>query len=222
MLNGNILEIFGKVTWEYKIDGLIDKLFNLLNGFINGNYLKPARTNNLSNELLETLKILENCTIGKDNIKKINLDALYGTINEIENLILVESGKGGITNRLNDELFDINVELIGKLCKDCDGKKSKSLTDKCGNEEMSKLLYNSYSLEWIPFDEFGNVEYLAKGGFGEVHKATWINSYEHTDGMYKGEEVVLKRIFNSNNIIIDILKEVKKKFNVDINVNLLP
>ena len=40
---------------------------------------------------------------------------------------------------------------------------------------------------WIPFDKFKNIEHLTKGGFGEVHKATWI------DG---DREVVLERIHN--------------------------
>src|SRR5205809_148089 len=70
-----------------------------------------------------------------------------------------------------------------------------------------------YYIEWIPFNEFRNVRYLAKGDFGEVHKATWIN-YD-----YDGEEreVVLKRIYNSSDKISDILKEVKK-FNFNTNL----
>ena len=50
----------------------------------------------------------------------------------------------------------------------------------------------------IIFDEFKNIEYLAKGDFGEVHKATWI------DG---DREVVLERIHNSNDKIIGYLKK---------------
>ena len=68
-------------------------------------------------------------------------------------------------------------------------------------------------VKWIPFNEFKNIEYLAKGGFGEVHKATWINhGYYNTNEMkYKDIEVVLKRIYNnsSDDKIVDILKEVK-------------
>ena len=44
-----------------------------------------------------------------------------------------------------------------------------------------------------------NIEYLAKGGFGEVHKAKWA---------YYGWDVVLKRLYSSSNNILDILKEV--------------
>ena len=62
------------------------------------------------------------------------------------------------------------------------------------------------------FDEFKNIEYLAKGGFGEVHKTTWINGYYDKNKMkYEERKVVLKRIYNNSNDdkIVDILKEVK-------------
>ena len=87
---------------------------------------------------------------------------------------------------------------------------------------MARLLYqcklnstNEYYIQWIPFNEFGNIKYLAKGGFGEVSKAKWIGRYDKYDE-YKEREVVLKRIYNSSNNILDILKEVNKKFNVDL------
>src|SRR3954467_11285883 len=97
----------------------------------------------------------------------------------------------------------------------------EKLTDKCGNEEIARLLYyqcklntmyyrhNSNYIRWIPFDEFKNIEYLAKGDFGEVYKATCI------DG---DQEVVLGRIHNSNDNIVDILKEVKQEFIVIITI----
>ena len=104
----------------------------------------------------------------------------------------------------------------------CKENKIEKLITKCGNEEMAKLLYesklnsnyiqwrplnNHNYIQWIPFNEFQNIKYLAKGGFGEVHKAEWI-------GHYKEKEVVLKRLYNSR----DILKEVnKKKFNINVD-----
>ena len=75
---------------------------------------------------------------------------------------------------------------------------------------MNANYHNNY-IRWIPFNEFKNIEYLAKGGFGEVHKATWI------DG---DREVVLERIHNSNDKIVDILKEVKQEFIVIITIAL--
>src|SRR5207248_10853779 len=104
------------------------------------------------------------------------------------------------------------------LCEGCKEKKLKKLTDKCGNEEIARFLYqcklnawcyNNCYIRWIPFDKFRNVEYLAKGGFGEVHKATWINYYDSYDEEHKDRDVVLKRIHNSNDKMVDVLNEVK-------------
>ena len=111
----------------------------------------------------------------------------------------------------------LNKEI---LCEGCKEKEIRKLTDKCGNEEIAKILYecrlnreqyHDDYIRWVPFDEFKNIEYLAKSGFGEVHKATWING---------DQEVVLERIHNSNDKIIDILKEVKQEFIVIITITL--
>src|SRR5947208_2909163 len=82
----------------------------------------------------------------------------------------------------------------------------EKLTDKCGNEEIARLLYyqcklntmyyrhNSNYIRWISFDEFKNIEYLARGDFGEVYKATWINGYYNfSRKKYEDRDVVLKR-----------------------------
>src|SRR5436190_14457053 len=106
----------------------------------------------------------------------------------------------------------MNSRLNKVLCKGCKGKEIRKLADKCGNEEIAKFLYecrlnakhhNNY-IQWIPFDEFKNIEYLTKSGFGEVHEATWINGYYG----YQDQEIVLERIHNSNDKTVDILKEV--------------
>ena len=115
-------------------------------------------------------------------------------------------------------MFKINIKLNKEiLCEGCKEKEIKKLTDKCGNEEIARFLYYRCKLNakyydsyiwWIPFDGFKNIEYLAKGGFGEVHKATWINGSRFNHD----EDVVLKRIYNnssSDDKIVDILKEVK-------------
>ena len=52
-----------------------------------------------------------------------------------------------------------------------------------GNVDMDKFIQNTQLsaedyykvLEWIPYDRFRNIEYIAKGGFGKVYKANWID-----------------------------------------------
>ena len=217
MLNYGLSETFGEITWKYKIDELINKLCNTLNELINESDLSIKITE-LSNKLLETLKIIENCINCKDNTRKCNLDGIHESINKIENCIAELKKEQGeekeyTIDRLSEELFGINIRLNKDiLCEGCKEKEIEKLTDKYGNEEISRFLYK-YKLNakyygkyirWIPFDEFKNIEYLAKGGFGEVHKATWIYSYYE-------QEVVLKRIYNNliDDKIVDILKEVK-------------
>ncbi|GES90733.1 kinase-like domain-containing protein [Rhizophagus clarus] len=56
-----------------------------------------------------------------------------------------------------------------------------------GNKDIDKLIqddqlsFNSYSelLEWIPYNKFEKIKYIAKGGFSGVYSATW------TDGQIK-------------------------------------
>ncbi|GBB86039.1 hypothetical protein RclHR1_01250002 [Rhizophagus clarus] len=52
-------------------------------------------------------------------------------------------------------------------------------------------------LKWIPYNQFSEITYIAKGGFGEIYKAKW-------NGIY---DVALKKLYNSNNITKDFLNE---------------
>ena len=152
---------------------VINNFFNVLNEMINKKKFSMIENAELSNELLETLKLIENCIGCKDNIEKY-FDRFRKSTNEIE----------------------------------------------CWSEKEIDEQKNKY-IRWIPFDKFRNVEYLAKGWFGEVHKATWINGYyDHYNKKYEDRKVVLKRIYNSNDDkIVDILNEVKWKFIIDIYIN---
>ena len=70
-------------------------------------------------------------------------------------------------------------------------------------------------LEWMPYEKFENIEYLAKGGFGTVHKAKWIDGVieywdisQNTWNRSIYYDVVLKSLNNSQNITMDFLQEV--------------
>ena len=192
---------------------LLNELQNTLNELINRNDLS-VKTTELSNELLETTKIIENCTSCKD--KKIDgnyIDKIENCLAELEQ----EKKKEDIIKKLNDELNKIDFELNKEiLCQGCERKKIGKLTDKCGNEEIARFLYYDCKLNaeyyddkyirWIPFDEIENIKYLDNG---EVHMATLSDYYD--DCVEKLDDVELKRM-DSNDKIVDILKEVKQKF----------
>src|SRR5438105_8411811 len=112
---------------------MINKLQNTLNNkLINENDLS-VKTIELSNELLETLKIIENCTSCKDEKMDGNeLDKCLAKLEKEEQ----EEEKEDIIGRLFNELKKIDFGLNKKvlLCESCKGKKIDKLTDKYGNE----------------------------------------------------------------------------------------
>ncbi|GBC31941.2 kinase-like domain-containing protein [Rhizophagus irregularis DAOM 181602=DAOM 197198] len=70
------------------------------------------------------------------------------------------------------------------------------------------------AIEWIEYDKFENVEYLAKGGFGTTFKAVWkdgpIWKYDHNQWRREGKtKVALKCLHNSQDITAEFLKEVE-------------
>src|SRR5689334_11778088 len=114
----------------------VDKLINKLNKLINENDLR-INTKKLSNELFETLKIIENCTSCKKD-EKTNTYAYYldKYLAELEK----EEPRWEI-GELNNKLNCIDSELNKKvLCEGCKEKKIGKLTDKCGNEEIARFL----------------------------------------------------------------------------------
>ena len=110
-------------------------------------------------------------------------------------------------------------------CQPCNSKHFQQDFNKwtSGNKEIDEFIQNfqlnatcyEAVLEWIPYEKFENIEYLAKGGFGTVHKAKWIdgcikywsiskNNWKRSSLRY----VVLKSLNNSQNITTDFLQEV--------------
>src|SRR5215216_45080 len=72
-------------------------------------------------------------------------------------------------------------------CQSCNSKHFQQDFDKwtSGNKEIDEFIQKfqlnatryEEVLEWIPYEKFKDIEYLAKGGFGTVHKAKWIDGY---------------------------------------------
>ena len=122
---------------------------------------------------------------------------------------------------------ECNQPNTGSLwCQSCNSKHFQRDFNKwaSGNKEIDEFIQNFQSnatryeevLEWIPYEKFRDIEYLAKGGFGTVHKAKWIDGYicywntsQNTwirDSYNRN--IVLKSLNNSQNITMDFLQEV--------------
>ena len=74
-------------------------------------------------------------------------------------------------------------------------------------------------IEWVEYDRFENVEYLAKGGFGITYKAIWKDGFilnwdsENNQWNRPGEHsVALKYLHNSQDITAEFLREVRSFF----------
>ena len=110
-------------------------------------------------------------------------------------------------------------------CQSCNSKRFQNDFNKwtSGNKEIDEFIQNFQSnatrrqevLEWIPYEKFSDIEYLAKGGFGTVHKAEWIDGYilywntnVNKWNRIPNQNIVLKSLNNSQNITTDFLQEV--------------
>ena len=70
-------------------------------------------------------------------------------------------------------------------------------------------------IEWVEYNRFENVEYLAKGGFGTTYKAIWKDGYleyNYKNNQFirseKGHPVALKCLHNLQDITVEFSREV--------------
>jgi hypothetical protein len=94
-----------------------------------------------------------------------------------------------------------------------------------GNNDIDKFIQDSQlsahddvkkALEWIPYDRFQNINYIAKGGFGKVYRAKWIDGYidkwdEYNKNWSRIDQdkiVALKSLNNSENVTFEFINEV--------------
>src|SRR5207248_242981 len=104
-------------------------------------------------------------------------------------------------------------------CQSCNAKRFQQNFQNwtSGNHDIDEFIQKTQLkarncrevIEWVEYDRFENVEYLAKGGFGTTYKAIWKD---------KGYPVALKCLHNSQNITAEFLREVRSfPFKVELN-----
>ena len=114
-----------------------------------------------------------------------------------------------------------------KWCNSCNAKRFQQNFENwtSGNDNIDKFIqqtqlsaawYNKV-IEWIPYDRFCNIEYIAKGGFGKVYKANWVdgqiekwdNKIQNWKRLEPNKLVALKSLNNSQNVTSEFINEVK-------------
>jgi hypothetical protein len=112
-------------------------------------------------------------------------------------------------------------------CQPCNAKRFKdNFTNWTnGNKDIDEFIqqsqlnavYFSKYIEWIPFENFKNITYITKGGFGKIYSAEWpegcIRCWDIENQKWEriGEiKVALKSLDNSSCISTEFLNEVIK------------
>ncbi|RHZ73656.1 hypothetical protein Glove_230g124 [Diversispora epigaea] len=122
--------------------------------------------------------------------------------------------------------FKCHQDNTGKnWCHPCNAKQFQNEFDKwtSGDREIDKFIQqiqlnaNNFQeiIEWIPFNRLKNETYLAKGGFGTVYKAIWLDGFIQLSFKFgwcrNGKQsVCLKSLDNLTNKN-DFLQEIKNQ-----------
>jgi hypothetical protein len=105
-----------------------------------------------------------------------------------------------------------------QICRIC--YKMKTVFKPSGNNIIDdfirrtqiNLVTDKGRMEFVPFDQFINIEFIAEGGFSKIYKATWIDGPIYWGSINNSRSpnrtVVLKRLNNSKNITSKELNEV--------------
>ncbi|GBB98720.1 hypothetical protein RclHR1_00330047 [Rhizophagus clarus] len=91
----------------------------------------------------------------------------------------------------NNDTYFLPSEINSTIQSICQNYK-----DTQSKDQSEKLM------EWIPYSQFTNVEEIAKGGFGIIYRATWVQ-----------ENVILKKFKNSQDTSKYFLNELKSNQN---------
>jgi serine/threonine protein kinase len=118
-----------------------------------------------------------------------------------------------------------------KWCQSCNAKRFeenfKNWTS--GNKNIDEFIQHSQlnavhfskCLEWIPFENFQNVTYITRGGFGKIYSADWPEGFidfwdiKNQKWIRKSDQkVALKSLVNSSNISVNFLDEIKSHLQI--------
>ena len=119
--------------------------------------------------------------------------------------------------------FDEYTDNYYKWCKSCQINvlKANFTYLSSENEKIDRFIqkmqlkikyYSDIVFEWIPYNQFNNIEEMAKNEIAIIYSATWIDGplYHNKEEWKRNsdQKVALKCLYNSKNMISEILSEV--------------
>ncbi|RGB31539.1 kinase-like domain-containing protein [Rhizophagus diaphanus] len=119
-----------------------------------------------------------------------------------------------------------------KWCQPCNAKRFKDNfknwtsgdndIDEFIQQSQLNAVYYKKCLEWIPFEKFQDITYIAEGGFGKIYSAEWPEGHIRywdieNQEWYRFKEFdkyALKNLNNSSDICSDFLNEIKSHLQI--------
>ena len=114
-----------------------------------------------------------------------------------------------------------------QICRVCHNIKTILKPKPSGNKVIDDFIRHtqinyvdkSGKMEFVPYDKFKNIEFIAEGGFSKIYKATWvngpinnwnnINNNAYSISRKNNYTVVLKKLNNTKSISSKELNEVQ-------------
>jgi hypothetical protein len=127
--------------------------------------------------------------------------------------------KPKIKKKIFEKCIECNKRLryLDGFCRNC--YKMKTIFKPSGNKIIDDFIRHTQinfikvegKMEFVPYNQFKNIEFIAEGGFSKIYKATWIdgpiNWYDDITRS-PNRTVVLKKLNNSKNVTSKELNEV--------------
>ncbi|EXX56169.1 hypothetical protein RirG_123530 [Rhizophagus irregularis DAOM 197198w] len=142
---------------------------------------------------------------------------------EFINKIVIPHGVYGITQDPEIKNYmGIFNDMYGKYVHNTMRFKQNFKNWTSGNDDIDKFIqdaqksYTNNVLEWIPYDRLYDIKYIAKGGFGKIYRAKWIDGYidewdDYNQNWKRKDQnmvVALKSLNNSKNVTLEFMNEV--------------
>ncbi|GBC03716.1 hypothetical protein RclHR1_05290004 [Rhizophagus clarus] len=114
-------------------------------------------------------------------------------------------------------------------CQPCNAKRFKNnfknwssgnkIIDELIQQSQLNAVHHTKCLEWVPYENFKNVNYITRGGFSRIYLADWLGyiccwDIENQDWKRISEKVALKILNSSFSTIKDFLNEVKSHLEI--------